>query len=1058
MRPAKLTMRAFGSYARETEVDFDRLDGGLYLIVGKTGAGKTTIFDAISFALFGRPSGSERTAEMLHSDFAPMSEDTVVGLDFRHQDRAYHVERRLHFPRRRGTEDYGDPVVSAVMTGEGQDALEGATRVTARCEALLGLNAEQFRRIVMLAQGEFREFLHSGSDKKNEILGRLFDNAAYLRYQNLLCSVRDSLRRQRAERESELSAVMETLFRLPEDMEAENFLPGHPRLIENLQELTDRDAAKLAALETEREARLQAVEGLTRQEGAAEADNALLAELEEQRRRLAELEGQAEAFAARQRTYQAAELALHRVKPWADEAERARALAERTERDIADQALALAQAGERLEKAWRTAEADGEARTQAEALAAGAAALEVALPGYQSLAEREAALAAAQEALNQARASVLAHETQRTALGQAQLDLRAELKTLEGCEAEAVRLERDRDEARARWEALTAPEEGIADQTAAALAEERALAAGQERLRTLTLESSAAEERYHALFQAFLQGQAGRIAADLERELTETGRAACPVCGSVFHAGEQHAFALAEAETPRESEVKEAEALARKAEHRRRGRQSELEQRRGLLAERKEELVRRLRRLEPDCGGWEAMTAPDYLPVLRARLERELSARETAWADARARCDRRARLLERETEISAEQADVEALRLEETERCETLEREAHGLRSALEELRRQLPFPDRAAAQAALDGLRDRREALLAELEAHAAALARSKEASDRAAGGLKTLRDALPARQQAVEAALARLALALAETGFSDLEAARTALSPLGETDGERWLLAEKEAQDDYVRALAHTRERIGELTARTQGKTPVDLEELRARLEAAREHWRAAADAATAQRGVLEGHRQVLETAGRAKAALAGSDRAYRRVNRLAELGVGVSSEVGRLSFDRYVMGAIFREVLDMANRRLDVMTGGRFTLLHAVDAGRRNAVAGLEIEVLDAVSGSRRPSGSISGGEGFMVSLALALGLSDVVQAHAGGQRLDALFIDEGFGTLDDGRLDQVISVLQQLTEGNRLVGVISHVDKLEESIPQKLRVTATDYGSTLALELS
>ncbi|MCR5825038.1 MAG: SMC family ATPase, partial [Oscillospiraceae bacterium] len=169
------------------------------------------------------------------------------------------------------------------------------------------------------------------------------------------------------------------------------------------------------------------------------------------------------------------------------------------------------------------------------------------------------------------------------------------------------------------------------------------------------------------------------------------------------------------------------------------------------------------------------------------------------------------------------------------------------------------------------------------------------------------------------------------------------------------------------------------------------------------------------------------------------------------------GANSEGGKLNFSTFVMGAIFREVLEMANRRLNIMTGGRFELIHSLTVQRKNTKAGLEIEVLDVATGKQRPSASISGGEGFMVSLALALGLSDVVQNHAGGQRLDTLFIDEGFGTLDDGKLDNVISVLQQLTEGNRLVGIISHVDKLEESIPQKFRVYTDKHGSTVKPEL-
>ena len=148
---------------------------------------------------------------------------------------------------------------------------------------------------------------------------------------------------------------------------------------------------------------------------------------------------------------------------------------------------------------------------------------------------------------------------------------------------------------------------------------------------------------------------------------------------------------------------------------------------------------------------------------------------------------------------------------------------------------------------------------------------------------------------------------------------------------------------------------------------------------------------------------------------------------------------------------MGAVFREILEMANRRLDIMSGGQYELIHKKDADRKNAKAGLEIEVLVTGTGKSRPSSSLSGGEGFYASLALALGLSDVVQMHSGEKKLDALFIDEGFGTLSPDVLDKALEVLGQLSAGDRLVGIISHVDKLEESIPQKIRVTWDDKGS-------
>ena len=183
MKPLKLELTAFGSYAEPTTVPFDQLKNGLYLVTGDTGAGKTTIFDAIVFALYGQASGSERTPAMMHCDFVEKSVDTVVKLTFSQAGRRCTVTRTIHFPRRRkGDGDYGDPDIQALLTGEDLTPVEGASRVTAACEALLGLNAEQFRKIVMLAQGEFRDFLKADSDKKNEILGKLFDSSAYVWY------------------------------------------------------------------------------------------------------------------------------------------------------------------------------------------------------------------------------------------------------------------------------------------------------------------------------------------------------------------------------------------------------------------------------------------------------------------------------------------------------------------------------------------------------------------------------------------------------------------------------------------------------------------------------------------------------------------------------------------------------------------------------------------------------------------------------------------------------------------------------------------------------------
>ena len=188
----------------------------------------------------------------------------------------------------------------------------------------------------------------------------------------------------------------------------------------------------------------------------------------------------------------------------------------------------------------------------------------------------------------------------------------------------------------------------------------------------------------------------------------------------------------------------------------------------------------------------------------------------------------------------------------------------------------------------------------------------------------------------------------------------------------------------------------------------------------------------------------------------SLASTERAWNRLDPVARLASGTSGEGGRLNFDRYAMGTVFREILDAANERMEVMSGGRYELVHKVSADRRNGRAGLDIEVMDNLTGQLRPAGSLSGGESFFTSLALALGLSDTVRNRAGGRRMETLFIDEGCGTLSDDVLDRALSVLDQLAEGNRLVGIISHVERLDESIAQKIRVKNGDRGSTLTVE--
>ena len=246
MKPVRLEMKAFGSYVENTVVPFSDFSHGLFLISGKTGTGKTLIFDAITFALYGEASGSERKTARMHSDRVSPSVDTVVKLVFEQNKQEYTVERTLHFSKKKGTEnEYGDAKQDAVLT-EPDGTVRGSAKVTARCTELLGMNVEQFRKIVMLAQGEFREFLNADSDKKNEILGRLFDNSAFKRYQELLYGARNLLEKQRGENIRELSKLIDDGFPADQTAAEERILynPENPDCLKNLENLVTEDGLR----------------------------------------------------------------------------------------------------------------------------------------------------------------------------------------------------------------------------------------------------------------------------------------------------------------------------------------------------------------------------------------------------------------------------------------------------------------------------------------------------------------------------------------------------------------------------------------------------------------------------------------------------------------------------------------------------------------------------------------------------------------------------------------------------------------------------------------------
>lgn len=1058
MRPLELNMTAFGSYVEET-IRFSDLKSGLYLVTGDTGAGKTTIFDAIMFAFYGRASGRDRdrNPELLHSDHVDKSVDTVVKLSFLHDDRECVITRSIHFPKKRGAEAYGDPKQEAVLEEPDRPAIRGATNVTRRCEEMLGLDADQFRKIIMLAQGEFKEFLKADSDKKGEILGKLFDSAPYRWFQNLLCKTRDALENQRNDARNQLASLMETALRRPGDMDDEAALlyaPGHPELMANLEALITRETEVVNAIKAALEADKQEIDRLNTQKGTAERVNQDLEKLEKAVEHQRALDAAQAEYERRRAVMELAERALHKALPAVTAYEQAAKNWQDTCGKLDRLGIEINEQRQKRDQAQREVEDDKPAEEQVAKLNAEIGRIDEQKPLYEEL---EQAVKDHRQVDREAGDARNAEEAAKQEKQRLETEIESVTQNLEALKDVDVRLAQAQaryDAACERVEAL-AGENGIRQRVQAIQMQERELKDETEKHEELSELALKANRHYGDVYERFIAGQAGLLRAELRKQVERDGEAACPVCGSSICRDRLHVLTATDADTPDKAKVDEAKAAFERQEKARSDQDKKVEGLEKKLNSDREHLVTDAGKWLPEGPTWECLCGEHYLDavIAQARLERgeaekERDEREQAQ---KKRDSEEARL----TGLKADLGRCEKVIEEQGKKAQTSDKQAGVLEEKARSLRQQLTYADKAAADAAKADMQRESDALQVRIDRHQKALKDAGDAYNSSIGRRSELENTLAEQQIKRDRAKADMSAALNETAFPDVEAVREALIPMGDAEGEAWLMAEHKSQIDYANDRENTRKEIKDLSAQTAGKQPVDLEALEVEIEKAQSAWNEKNDRFADQTGLLNNHREVASRAGALKRSLANTQEAWERIDKLAGMARGTSGDGGKRSFERYVLSATFLDILEMANRRLNQMSGGRYELMLKDGAKRANAQSGLDIDVMDYSTDQRRSSESLSGGESFFTSLALALGLSDVVQNRAGGRQLDALFIDEGFGTLSDGYLDKALEVLNQLTEGDRLVGIISHVDKLNESIPQKILVTNTGSGSKAKL---
>ncbi len=1019
MRPIRLEMQAFGPYPGLEVVDFRSLGGRrFFLIHGPTGSGKTTVLDGICYALYGKSSGAERDVREMRSHHSPDDLPTQVVFDFSVGRESYRVWRRpeQEAPGRR-TPLRADATLWQ-RTGISDDSSNGVviatglTRVTDKIGDLLGFEADQFRQVVLLPQGQFREALTADSAKRQQILEILFGTEVYryieLALKDKAIALAGELKVLKDRRDTLLGAAdAESQEQLRTVFEAERAGLVQARKAEKAASEAAEEAAQ--ALSTMR----QHAEKLSEARDAAQA--------------VAALESQAPEYEAMERRCKRARRAASCAgaqalldQAFREEKDR-RAAAGQAQKDLSQAESAARAASERL-----AAENSPDRVEQRKQLEAGLVALHGLAPKVAEIDKaRETVIEAGREDAKARRLSATA-SARKGEIASGLAKARAERDEAQTCGAELpvwesrvgeIGMALRRAERRAQLEADMAQKATEALQ-AQQLADEAAHRLEQARRRAALLR------------EVWLTGQAAALAAALEPGMP------CPVCGSTSHPSPAHsADAQGGGKAPSQKELRSADAAVTAAETE----WLRLSKVASEVSQQEASVRGQLAGLSSDDR--DRRDSGDLRSQLRDAEER-LEVAKTAGQRAGQLGEAMARL---EQQLAA--AELEATEAETATR-ETASRLA-AARATLEE--KELSVPVDLRSPAALEAAQTKARA---ELDERVRALEVAERESQYSGHALAGAQARAVAAQEALEAAVGNVRVRT--MGF-EVEVRAAGFAGVDEYHASKMTdeVAGKleQAIEQFGREMHVARERLSRAAGEAAGIAEPDLVSAEANCAELTLAAKNAMENRIALGNRIDQMRRQLDDLDKLARQMQEVEAEHAVIARVSDVanGRGRRNKLG-MTFERFVLASMLDQVTEAATQRLQVMSRGRYALRRTMDRLTARSAAGLGLEVFDAYTGRERSVTTLSGGEGFMASLSLALGLADVVQSCAGGIKLDTIFVDEGFGTLDPESLDLAIDTLVELQrEGGRLVGVISHVPELVERIDARLEISMTDRGS-------
>lgn len=924
MKPLKLTMSAFGSYAGKNVIDFTGQQQGIFLITGDTGAGKTTIFDAITYALYNQTSGGERNGNMMRSQYAQPEAETYVELEFLYRGQTYRVRRNPDYKitktlKNGKIREQKVPHSVELTLPDGTVFPEKKNATDAKIIEILGLTADQFSQIVMIAQGDFLKLLYTKSDERKMIFSKLFRTDIYWKIQENLRRKSMEMDERIQENDRAFEQEKSRIIPLPESEE----LP--------LDELVERLRERLKDALKEQNLRRANVEELNKKITKYEEINKLFVSLEKIRQTGKELEArQVESKERRQQIENA--LKADKVLVAEQQNLRQQQAVEQSVQAIAKMEETLTNNQEMFETLkTQLQEVEAEQKREAADIQKKMLALEQSFPSY--------------EALQNARSEEQQAKKVWEDLG----------KTSE--------------------ESFHKKEAGIAALKEQQKQQEQVVEQTKKNWEQTSLSASESAKHYEHMYEAFLKEQAGILAENL------SAGCPCPVCGSTVHPDP-----------------------AKLSDH--------------------------------------AVTELEVEQAKKTRAAAE-EKRDMAYAAFEAEKTEKQKLAQA---VEKEEADFVLAQTIAKQQRKEAEQNYVSLQKIAEQIREKLVYPSLAEAKKQYAAMQKALEAAEQEIE-------RKRQKVSELAEAMNTLKGQKLAEEENQKTAkkLAaktekEYAKLLEKSGFVSEETYHLAILP--ERSRSKLEREEKEYESQCLRQQSEQKL----LEKQVSGKTYTDTTELNEQLKAEKQALKEAEKTYMELHTAYENDRSVLQNCAvylEKGKKLESEDQVIKSLSKTAN---GRLSGSAKIDFETYIQRQYFKQIIHEANKRLLTMSNHQFILKLKEEANTgRKTNEGLDLSVYSLVTDSERDVKTLSGGESFLAALAMALGLSDIVERSAGAIHPDMMFIDEGFGSLDAQSRQQAIEVLGELAGDSRMVGIISHVTELKEQIDRKLVVNRTDNGS-------